>query len=189
ELIAGWRAAGAPVGSPVLAPKPVGQPAGLTLAPAGTYTPHAAVGGIDDYHCFLLQPKLASDVLVTGARVIPGQPSIVHHVILFEESGADATLARRRDRASHGRGWTCFGGPNLGELTGGLQGAQDTLLHSHWLGGWVPGKATNDFPAGTGMLLQKNAVVVLQIHYNLIHPPKPDRTRAVLTTVPATTPL
>jgi hypothetical protein len=189
DVIARWVAAGALVGTPVLAPKPAPAAPGLTLAPAGTYTPHAAVGGIDDYHCFLLLPRLASDVFVTSARVIPGQPSIVHHVILFEESGAQAALARQRDRASHGRGWTCFGGPNLGELTGGVQAAQDTLTHSRWLGVWVPGKATNDFPAGTGMLLPKSAVVVLQIHYNLIHPVRPDRTRAVLKTVPATTPL
>jgi len=38
----------------------------------------------------------------------------VHHVILFEAAGAQATTAARLDRASGGRGWTCFGGPNLG---------------------------------------------------------------------------
>jgi hypothetical protein len=189
DLIARWVAAGAPTGPPVPpapAPRP---PRGLTLAPKGMYTPRAAVGGIDDYHCFLLEPHLARDVFVTGARVVPGQPSIVHHVILFEESGAAAAAARAKDRASGGRGWTCFGGPNLGELTGGAGGANDTLDHSRWLGVWVPGKASNDFPAGTGMLLPRRSVIVLQVHYNLIHPPKPDRTRAVLTTVPATTPL
>jgi hypothetical protein len=189
DLIARWVQAGAPTGPPVPPPPQPTVPRGLTLAPKAAYLPHAAVGGIDDYHCFLLEPKLRSDVFVTGARVIPGQPSIVHHVILFEESGAAAAAARVKDRASHGRGWTCFGGPNLGELTGGTAGVNDTLDHSHWLGVWVPGKASNDFPAGTGMLLSRRAVIVLQIHYNLIHPPKPDRTRAVLTTAPATAPL
>jgi len=140
-------------------------------------------------HRLHAEPKLARDVFVTGARVIPGQPSIVHHVILFEESGAAATAARAKDRASRGRGWTCFGGPNLGELTGGTAGVNDTLEHSHWLGVWVPGKASNAFPPGTGMRLPKSTVIVLQIHYNLIHPPKRDRTRAVLTTAPAAAPL
>ncbi|HEY2935638.1 MAG TPA: hypothetical protein VGJ25_03510 [Gaiellaceae bacterium] len=189
DLIARWVAAGAPAGAPVPAPPQPSAPRGLTLSPRGTYTPRAAVGGIDDYHCFLLEPKLRRDVFVTGARVIPGQPSIVHHVILFEESGAAAAMARAKDRASRGKGWTCFGGPNLGELTGGAAGVSDTLDHSHWLGVWVPGKALNDFPAGTGMRLPRKSVIVLQIHYNLIHPPKPDRTRAVLTTTPATAPL
>ena len=123
--------------------------------------------------------------MVTSARVIPGRPEIVHHVILFEETGAAAAAARAKDKASGGKGWTCFGGPNLGELTGGAQGAQDTLRHSRWLGVWVPGKQNDAYPVGTGMPLLRSAVIVLQIHYNLIRPAKPDRTRVVLQLAPA----
>jgi hypothetical protein len=185
DLIARWVAAGVPAGAPVApAPAPA-APTGLVISPRAAYLPHAAVGGLDDYHCTLLTPKLTADRMVTAARVIPGQPGIVHHVILFEESGAEAAAARARDQATGGKGWTCFGGPNLGELSGGARGAVNTLRHSHWLGVWVPGKQNDSYPAGTGMPLPKNAVIVLQIHYNLIRPPKPDRTRVVLRFAPA----
>jgi Copper type II ascorbate-dependent monooxygenase, C-terminal domain len=184
DLIARWVAAGAPAGPPVApAPKPP-APTGLVIAPRAAYLPHAAVGGLDDYHCTLLTPKLAADRMVTAARVIPGQPGIVHHVILFEETGAEAAAARAKDKATGGKGWTCFGGPNLGELSGGVQAAQDTLRHSRWLGVWVPGKQNDAYPPGTAVPLPKSAVIVLQIHYNLIRPAKPDRTRVVLRFAP-----
>jgi hypothetical protein len=32
--------------------------------------------GTDDYRCFLLDPKLEDDVLVTGTDVAPGNPSV-----------------------------------------------------------------------------------------------------------------
>ena len=49
----------------------------------------------------------------------------------------------------------------------------------------MPGHTTNDTPGGTGVLLHAGAAVVLQVHYNLIHPAQPDRSRAVLRVVPA----
>src|SRR5919108_418369 len=79
------------------------------------YLPKAAVGADDDYHCFLLEPHLAHDVYVTRAVARPQQPAIVHHVILFEAAGQNALDARRLDRESGGKGWTCFGGPGLSE--------------------------------------------------------------------------
>jgi hypothetical protein len=184
DLIARWVAAGAPAGPPVAPPPRPPAPTGLVLSPRAAYLPHAAVGGIDDYHCTLLTPKPAADRLVTAARVVPGQPAIVHHVILFEETGAEAAAARAKDKTAGGKGWTCFGGPDLGELSGGVKGAQDTLRHSHWLGVWVPGKQNDAYPAGTAMPLPKDAVIVIQIHYNLIHPAKPDRTRVLLQFAP-----
>ena len=48
------------------------------------YTPSAPTGvGTDDYRCFLLDPKLARDQFITGFNVLPGNPDVVHHVILF----------------------------------------------------------------------------------------------------------
>src|SRR5207253_9806876 len=58
----------------------------MTLAPARPYLPKAAVGGIDDYHCFLLEPRLTQNAYVTSAVIKPQQAGIVHHVILFERS-------------------------------------------------------------------------------------------------------
>src|SRR6188472_1660023 len=107
KLIAGWARGGAPIGAGgSISPPPVRSSAPgrtISLAPARSYMPHAAVGGFDDYHCFVLEPHLKHDVFVTSASIRPGQSSLVHHVILFEAAGANATEARHLNAASHGR--------------------------------------------------------------------------------------
>jgi mono/diheme cytochrome c family protein len=190
DVIARWVKGGAPIGAGgSISPAPVRSTApgrNISLAPARAYMPHAAVGGFDDYHCFVLEPHLKRDMFVTSAAVRPDRPGIVHHVILFEAAGANAAEARRLNAASHGRGWTCFGGPGLTETHPDAAAASsDRLGAPQWIGAWVPGHTTNDTPAGTGVLLHAGAAVVMQVHYNLIHPPKPDRSRAVLRVVPA----
>src|SRR5207244_4992880 len=160
----------------------------VTLEPPRAYVPHAAGGGIDDYHCFLLDPKLAQSMFVTGALIQPQRTGIVHHVILYEAAGAQALAATRLDAASGGKGWTCFGGPNLPVDIAGA-GALDRLGQPPWIAAWVPGHATNALPAGTGVLLHKGAKVVMQVHYNLIEASGPDRSRAQLRLRPARTKL
>jgi mono/diheme cytochrome c family protein len=173
-LIAGWVADGARTGTTAPAPKPVPGLKGIVLRPGGAYLPHPSVG-LDDYHCTLLDPKLPYGGMVTAARVVPGAPSIVHHVILFEITGAAVQQARAMNANSGGHGWTCFGGPGVGE---------GSLDHDHWLGVWVPGKTNDAFPAGTGMSFPKGAAIVMQVHYNLIHRARPDRTQVVLRFAP-----
>ena len=190
SLIARWVRGGAHVGAGgSIAPTGQGSTAAgttMTLAPARAYRPKAAVGGMDDYHCFLLDPHLAQDMFVTSTVVRPQQPGIVHHVILFEASGENAAEARRLNQQSGGNGWTCFGGPGLSETHPTADtAAGDRLGAPQWISAWVPGHTTNDTPAGTGVLLHAGAAVVMQVHYNLMHRPRRDRSRAVLKVVPA----
>jgi mono/diheme cytochrome c family protein len=191
SLIARWVRGGARIGKGGSI-KPVGEGSAapgttMRLAPAKPYLPKAAVGGLDDYHCFLLEPHLERDVFVTSAVVRPQQPAIVHHVILFEATGQNAVDARRLNRESGGKGWTCFGGPGLSETHPTADAAtSDRLGAPPWISAWVPGHTTNDLPAGTGVLVHAGAAIVMQVHYNLIHKAKPDRSRAVLRVVPAT---
>ena len=191
SLIARWVRGGARTGAGGSI-APIGQNGNapgttVTLTPAQAYLPKAAVGGMDDYHCFLLEPHLAQDMFVTSAVVQPQQPGIVHHVILFEASGQNAAEARRLNDQSGRNGWTCFGGPGLSETHPTADNAAgDRLGAPQWISAWVPGHTTNDTPAGTGVLLHAGAAVVMQVHYNLIHPAKRDRSRAVLKVVPAT---
>jgi hypothetical protein len=191
--LAAWVAAGAPAGSRAdLHAKPVtgaglsGPGTTITLAPARAYTPHAAGGAIDDYHCFVLNPHLKQDMYVTGALIQPQRTGIVHHVILYEAAGAQATAAAQLNAQSGGKGWTCFGGPNL-PLDISSPGALDRLGQPPWIAAWVPGHTTNSLPAGTGVLLHKGALIVMQVHYNLIESAGPDRSRAQLRLRPATT--
>ena len=56
----------------------------LDLVMPEAYSPSAPTqGGTDDYRCFLLDPSLEQDTFVTGVDVRPGNPDVVHHVILF----------------------------------------------------------------------------------------------------------
>ena len=194
-LIAAWVRGGAKLGSgrsvKPLAGTATAPGTTLSLMPARAYTPHASNGSTDDYHCMLLDPKLAQNMFVTSAVVKPQRTDLVHHVILFEATGDNATEARRLNTASGGKGWTCFGGPQLTETRASAgNAASDRLGSPQWISAWVPGHATNDLPAGTGVLLHRDAVIVMQIHYNLLHAghahvSKPDRSSAVLKLVPA----
>jgi mono/diheme cytochrome c family protein len=170
DLIARWAAGGGKVGARVAPPPPAHAPKGIVFEPRGAYMPHPAVG-FDDYHCTLIDPQLRQGKMVTAAHVLPGRRDIVHHVILYELRGPSVAAARAMNRANGGNGWTCFGGPGVGD---------DSNDHGRWLGVWVPGKTNDAFPSGTGMSFPKGAAIVVQIHYNLIHRARPDRTRVSL---------
>jgi mono/diheme cytochrome c family protein len=189
QALVDWAAAGAPAGSarPLPQPAATARPPGsrvLALAPAKAYLPSTKNGSLDDYHCFLLDPKLARNTYITGATIEPSATALVHHVILFEAAGAAAGAATRENAASGGNGWTCFGGPGLPTDTN--LAAADALRFGspQWLAAWVPGHVTNDLPAGHGILLHRGSKIVMQVHYNLAHGAKPDRSRALLTTAP-----
>jgi copper type II ascorbate-dependent monooxygenase-like protein len=193
RTLARWAAAGAPAGSPSDRHSRPSSGAGLTgpgktitLQPPRAYAPHAPGGGIDDYHCFLLDPKLRQNMFVTGALIQPQRTGIVHHVILYEVTGAQATAAKTMNASNGGKGWTCFGGPNLpADIS--APGSLDRLGQPPWIAAWVPGHTTNALPPGTGVLLHKGAKVVMQVHYNLIEASGPDRSRAQLRLRPAST--
>ena len=193
--LAQWAAAGAPAGNPADRHSKPSTGAGLTgpgttlvLQPNKPYTPHAANGAIDDYHCFVLDPKLKQDAFVTAALIKPQRTGIVHHVILYEAAGAQATAADQLNAASGGKGWTCFGGPGL-PLDLSSSDSLTRLGQPPWIAAWVPGHSTNALPSGTGVLVHKGAKIIMQVHYNLIAASGPDRTRAELRIRPATTQL
>jgi hypothetical protein len=164
-----WSAQGAPEGDPAKAiaytPVDGGLPwVDLTLQPAAPYLPNAALQ--DDYHCFLLDPGLTADQYLVGVDILPEQRSLVHHVLLYAATLAEAQAA---DDAQAGPGWTCFGGPGTGASAPRL------------LGGWVPGSSATRFPDGTGIQMKAGEVVVMQIHYNLANgAPSLDQTTARL---------
>ena len=193
STLAAWAAIGAPAGNAAdrhSKPRPgagLGGPGrSITLAPPKAYTPHATGGGIDDYHCFVLDPKLKQNAFVTAALIKPQRSGIVHHVILFEAAGAQATAATQLNAANGGKGWTCFGGPGL-PIDVSSPGALDRLGQPPWIAAWVPGHTTNALPKGTGVLLHAGAKIVMQVHYNLIEASGPDRSQAELRLRPAST--
>lgn len=136
--------------------------------PAG-YLPRAPNGATDDYRCFLLDPKVTRDSFVTGYDVVPGDVSVVHHVILYRVPADKVRLARAQDARTPGDGWTCFGGTGIEQ-----QGA--SLDDAPWVGAWAPGGTARLLDADLGIPVEKGSRIVLQVHYNLLHGAKPDRT-------------
>ena len=141
------------------------------------YTPSAPTGvGTDDYRCFLLDPEVAADQFITGFNVLPGNPDVVHHVIMFRVPADLVDEAEQKDASTPGQGWTCFGNSGLGD------GAQ--LDDAPWLGAWAPGGSEQVYGKGLGERLGKGSRIVMQVHYNLLAGKKADRSAAELRLAP-----
>jgi hypothetical protein len=164
------------------APLRAGEQFRTLAVPGGPYLPAAPSGGHDDYHCFLLDPHLATDRYVTGSDVLPGNLAVVHHAILFTVPPDQVAAAEAHDAQTAGRGWTCFGGTALPNKTTTALSALDS---APWLAAWAPGGGESVFGRGTGKLLKKGSRVILQVHYNLREGASPDSTAVRLRLAPA----
>ena len=140
----------------------------MTLTMPEAYTPSAPNGiGTDDYRCFLLDPHLTKTRYLTGTNVLPGNPTVVHHVILFKITPDQVAEAQTKDDVSSGEGWTCFGGT-------GLTGDFDNVDDANWLGAWAPGGKESVTRPGYGVKLEPGSRIVMQVHYNLLAGDEPD---------------
>ena len=173
-LLGSWVAGGAAEGdataaAPLAAAEVVRLPTVDVKRDIGVdYTPPSGV--TDDYRCFLVELGTTEDRVSLGYRVTPGNPKTVHHVITSLFDGASLDALRALDAESPDRaGWPCSGGPVP-------QSAEASIKPVGALGSWVPGVSTVLFPAGTGTLVPKGSVTVMQIHYNIHEAPAPDRT-------------
>ena len=150
----------------------------VSLRMPAAYTPKApAAPGTDDYRCFLLDPSVTAKSVVTGINVLPGNPSVVHHVILFRIPPAQVARAQSQDDQQAGQGWTCFGGTGVEGPGGGLDDAP-------WLGAWAPGGGESLLAKDLGMPLEPGTRIVMQVHYNLLAGNQPDTSAAKLRVAP-----
>ena len=141
-----------------------------------SYTPQSVNGATDDYHCTLVDPHVTRSRYIVSSQFFPNSPE-VHHAILALVPVSLAGAARSAD--DHGKGWTCFGQPNL------PVSATNGFTNSEWLTVWVPGRKLDPEPAGTGMLLPAGSLIVEQVHYNLLKGHRPVHASLRLDTVPA----
>ena len=168
-VIASWAEQGAPPGDPALAPPAPQPPPGLgtpdlVLDPGVDYTPSTALD--DDYRCFIIPMPVTEAAFLTAFDVEPGQPLIVHHVIVYQpRNDTGSANARARDDAEEGPGYTCFGGTGVGS---------DPVVI------WAPGGGVVEMPSGTGIQLLPDRDLIMQVHYNTDAGALPDRTRVNL---------
>jgi hypothetical protein len=178
--IAAWVNGGKPEGTPVTLtrpPKPV--LAGAVDVATPMFSPVAQGGDLalnDEYRCFALDPPNAQVAFLTGYDVTPGEPSIIHHVIVFvvdpqakgTNGDTNAATIQALDGDSPDRlGWPCFGG------------AGDGLDVESVPVTWAPGQGIVNYPQGMGVPIAPTAKLIVQVHYNLADPAsvgKTDRT-------------
>jgi hypothetical protein len=131
----------------------------LSLTMPETYAPRIEP---DDYRCFVIEwpEQYTTTRYVSGFNAVPGNDVIVHHVIAYLATPAQAAQYYALDEGEDGPGYTCFGGP--------LGPSQE------WIGGWAPGGQGFDMPVGTGMAIEPGSLVILQIHYNTLYAPSSD---------------
>jgi hypothetical protein len=149
ETIVNWVAGGTPEGDENLAPA-VPTFSGKSalsqydLQVKGPLYRSKAEHG-DDYVCFTVATSLATDQWIEAIEVIPGNPEIVHHCLVF----IDEDLSYSTDTTSG----QC-GGPDEGEIL---------------VGEYVPGSTPiiypNDGKTKFGVMLKAGAQLILAMHY------------------------
>ncbi|MEP7266755.1 MAG: T9SS type A sorting domain-containing protein [Saprospiraceae bacterium] len=146
-----WVNAGAPSGDLSKAPAaPVYDNMGFITNPdlIITMPKYTVTSEVDEYRCFPDSTQLGKDMWMTEFECIPGDPSIVHHVLVFRDKG---TKSYSLDAKEPGPGYVCFGGA----------GTNDAEL----LGAWVPGSGPFTLPKGFGMKLPAHSNIIIQVHY------------------------
>ena len=148
NLIVDWVSGGAPEGNPANTPAPPSYNQGSFLANpdqvlrAPVYTSKATTGD-DDYVCFSIPTGLTNNKKVKAIEVVPGNPNIVHHCLVYaDQTGSIAT-----------------------DTTGNCAGPSSAEL----IAGYAPGEFPTIFPNGQnvkmGVQLNAGSNLVLAMHY------------------------
>jgi hypothetical protein len=106
-----------------------------------------AATGKDDIRCFPVDPGFDVDTWIGGTNVVPGDPSVVHHVIVYVDPNREGITKSGADGS-----YPCFGGPEV---------SNPSLLMA-----WAPGVTPASFGEDAGIKVPKDAHLVLQVHYH-----------------------
>ena len=169
QTIVDWAEAGAPEGTPGagITPPSTGHLDGATPFHTPQFEPVPvgdAVARFDEYRCFRVGEPLASTSFLTGYEVLPGNPTLVHHVLVMPvdpsvvsaDGRTNEQVMQALDAESPDRdGWPCFGAAGDGVDAAGIPVT------------WAPGMGPVAYPDGTGVRVEAGTVWVAQVHYNL----------------------
>lgn len=173
RTLARWAEGGALEGTPRDVELPdVPSLTGAVAYSTPVFSPRIEGGTLaefDEYRCFLLDSAVAEQSFITGFEVVPGTPSIVHHVLTMlvdpdapAESGTETNgerIAALDDESPDRDGWPCFG------LAGeGVDVEAVPVV-------WAPGQSVVEYPNQSGIPITSRHFVVIQVHYNLASDP------------------
>jgi mono/diheme cytochrome c family protein len=174
ETLKAWLDAKMPLGekekipsAPTFPPRDawqLGKPDALFSMPKPFVT---SAEGKDIYRCFVIPAKKgtdSTDMWLKGIEFKPGNRKIVHHVSVFADISGEA---RRLDAKDIAPGYT---NPTPGNGPG-------FSTYFATLGGWTPGHAPIKLPEGVGLLVPKNADLVMEVHYAVTGKSETDTTQ------------
>ena len=150
ETVLNWMTSGYPEGSPTETPPPPVFNEGSILGNGDlevqipTYSSKAVAN--DDYVCFSLPANLTEERIIKAVEVIPGNPEIVHHVLVYvDQNGTEVT-----------------------DTIGG-NCASPSSLETKLVGGFTPGSTPiifpNQDPVKLGVTVAPGANIYLNMHY------------------------
>jgi len=145
-----WIDDGLPAGTPAPLPPIAGtELSGVTktLTPA---VPFTASGTRDQFVCYVLDPQIVGGAWMTGMQVRPGNPTVVHHVVVAElgpGTDQDALVAQ------HGIGmpWDC---------------SQTAIPAGFIVNLWTPGNQPFQTSTDLAVPIVGGAKFVVNIHYH-----------------------
>jgi hypothetical protein len=158
---ASTAAAGGPDPTPQVQPLREGERF-LDVSLPVDYQPSVQGRGTDDYRCFVLDPALEQDSVVAGVDIAPGNPDLVHHVIVHRVDPDRVAEAQALEAAEPDPGYSCFGGSGL------ERGPGDGLDRATWIGAWAPGGGERVLGDDLGIPLALGSRLVVQMHYSLM---------------------
>lgn len=188
DTLAQWEKNGCPEGDPKDAPPAtkfadgwrLGQP-DLVVEMGEEFQVGAT--GKDVFRCFVLPTGLKEDKYVVAYEVKPGNAAVVHHSLnYFDTTGKARKLEaiekerkKGADETDRGPGYPVAMG--VGFIPNQADAPRPNIPAVGLLGGWAPGQLATTFPNDSGILLPKEAEIVLQLHYHRTGKVEKDRTR------------
>jgi len=122
---------------------PLGEPDLILELPPFT----VQASGVVDYQFPVVKNTIGKDVWVKAATVVPGDRSVVHHVLV---GAADGPAEDRGNRES---------------------------VFDNYIIGYAPGNESSTMPEGTGVFIPKGGDFLFQLHYTPVGKEVVDRTR------------
>jgi hypothetical protein len=193
QTILDWVGAGAPEGNRADLPARPVYPEGWNIGEPdavfalGEDYPVPASGTIDYKH-FEVPTNFTEDRWITAFEVKPGNPAVVHHVIVYARAPRQATQGGGggpNPLASLLRPFTFAPGMNLPQDVRAAAARQDTPNDrprpagglGAFVGGFTPGQGVRVFHEGSAMRLPAGATLIFQMHYTATGTPTTDRTK------------
>ena len=170
KLLRAWADAKAPEGKSKAAGKVESSLSGeLEREDVAAVMPNEVkVAGTKDIHtCAIIDPGLTEDAFVVGRMITAGNSAVLHHVVSYiiqpgkNPDGSDRDKEQLRAALREAKGvdvggrYDCFGGPALPE------GIQVEMLDA-----WAPGGIPNLAPPDSGQPIDKDSLVLLDLHYH-----------------------